>query len=288
MTTVDLSYSIDGGATFPNVIATGEANDGTYAWTVPSTATTAARVKVVAHDAAANSGEDQSDADFTIRLPDTTPPTVTVTAPNGGESIQEGGSTDITWTANDTGLKPGGVTGLAAAIAGIDSVTISYSLNNGSTWTVIATGEANDGTYAWTLPMAPSDSALVRVAAYDTTGNSGSDVSDAVFRITSSTGIGEQIMPVALTLSPARPNPLTGAGTAISFGLTREGSVSLNVFDATGRRVAALAGGSYPEGFHTVVWDGRRQDGSRAPAGIYFYRLVTPEGSRSQRLMVLR
>jgi subtilisin family serine protease len=288
VTTVDLSYSVDGGATFPNVIATGEANDGTYSWTVPATATTAARVKVVAHDAAMNSGEDQSDADFTIRLPDTTPPTVTVTAPNGGESIQEGAGTDITWTANDTGLKPGGLTGLAAAIAGIDSVTISYSLNNGSTWTVIATGESNDGTYAWTLPMTPTDSALVRVAAYDTTGNTGSDVSDAVFRIASSTGVGDPIMPAALTLSPARPNPLTGAGTAISFGLTREGSVSLNVFDATGRRVAALAGGSYPEGFHTVVWDGRRADGSRAPAGIYFYRLVTPEGSRSQRLMVLR
>ena len=153
-----------------------------------------------------------------------------------------------------------------AILAGIDSVTIAYSLNNGSTWTVIATGESNDGTYAWTLPMGSSDSVLVRVAAYDTTGNSGSDVSDAVFRITSSTGVGDPIMPVALTLSPAHPNPLTGAGTAISFGLTREGSVSLNVFDATGRRVAALAGGSYPEGFHTVVWNGRREDGSRAPA----------------------
>ena len=255
---------------------------------LPMTATTTARVRVLAHDAAGNSGEDQSDADFTIRLPDTTLPSVAVTAPNGGEALLEGSTTDITWTASDTGLKPGGLAGFAATIAGIDSVSISYSLDNGSSWLEIVHGYDNTGTYSWTLPMTPSDNALVRVAAYDTTGNLASDESDAVFRITSSTGIGDGVLPAVLTLAPASPNPLAGAGTAISFGLTREGTVSLIVFDATGRRVADLAGGTYPEGFHTVAWDGRREDGSRASAGVYFYRLVTPEGTRSRRLMVLQ
>ncbi|MBI4879023.1 MAG: agmatine deiminase family protein [Planctomycetes bacterium] len=55
VTSVDLYYSTDGGASFPNTIATGEANDGHFSWTVPATPSTRTVVKVVAHDAAANS-----------------------------------------------------------------------------------------------------------------------------------------------------------------------------------------------------------------------------------------
>jgi flagellar hook assembly protein FlgD len=52
--------------------------------------------------------------------------------------------------------------------------------------------------------------------------------------------------------------------------------------------VATLADGEYSAGYHNLTWDGRRLDGTRAAAGIYFYRLVTEEGTQSRRLMVLR
>jgi len=66
VTSVDLYYSTDGGATFPFVIATGEAHDGRYTWTVPGTMSENCRVRIVVHDGNANSGQDLSDADFTI------------------------------------------------------------------------------------------------------------------------------------------------------------------------------------------------------------------------------
>ena len=53
--TIDLSYSTDGGSTFPNVIATGLANTGSYNWTVPAT-TTQVYVRVTAHDVVCSSG----------------------------------------------------------------------------------------------------------------------------------------------------------------------------------------------------------------------------------------
>ena len=56
----------DNGLTYPNTIATGEANDGTYPWTVPDTPSATCMVKVVALDAAGNSGEDVSNASFEI------------------------------------------------------------------------------------------------------------------------------------------------------------------------------------------------------------------------------
>ncbi len=75
VSSVDLAYSTDGGATYPNVIATGLANSGSYAWTVPNTVTSLARVRATATDPDANQGEDASDADFTIGCP-----TITVSA----------------------------------------------------------------------------------------------------------------------------------------------------------------------------------------------------------------
>jgi len=67
VTAVDLAYSTDGGATYPNVIAAGLANSGSYDWTVPDAPTTTARVRVTAHDPFANTASDASDVDFVIQ-----------------------------------------------------------------------------------------------------------------------------------------------------------------------------------------------------------------------------
>jgi beta-lactamase superfamily II metal-dependent hydrolase len=119
---------------------------------------------------------------------DVTPPLVTVSSPNGGEIWAIGSSHNITWTATDD--------------VGVASITIQYSTNNGTTWSSVATGEANDGAYAWTVPGIPTSQALVKVTAYDAAANSGSDVSNAVFTvdiptftIVASAGAGGMISP---------------------------------------------------------------------------------------------
>ncbi|MCP4591719.1 MAG: hypothetical protein GY842_13345 [bacterium] len=66
VTGIDLYCSTNGGSSYPHLIATGEVNDGAYAWTAPSMWTDRYRIKVVAHDADLNMGEDESDADFTV------------------------------------------------------------------------------------------------------------------------------------------------------------------------------------------------------------------------------
>lgn len=67
--TVDLSYSTDGGVTYPNTIATGEANDGVYSWTVPTVFSSNVRVKATATDSHGLSSSDDSDANLTIASP---------------------------------------------------------------------------------------------------------------------------------------------------------------------------------------------------------------------------
>jgi hypothetical protein len=45
--------------------------------------------------------------------------------------------------------------------------------------------------------------------------------------------------------------------------------------------------GALAAGFHSVTWDARAQ-GEPVPAGIYFYRLDTAEGTRSRKLLVVQ
>jgi hypothetical protein len=113
-----------------------------------------------------------SDTEESAVIVDNTPPTITVTSPDGGERWFGCTEHDITWTpATDSiGLptKP---------------ISLYYSTDNGLTWRPISLDEANDGGYSWTVPCESSEQSLVRVGAVDLAGNTGSDTSDAVFAI---------------------------------------------------------------------------------------------------------
>ncbi|MBN1514921.1 MAG: agmatine deiminase family protein, partial [Phycisphaerae bacterium] len=66
VTAVDLYYSTDGGLTYPNLIAAGLPDTGSFIWTAPSIVAHHCRVRAIAHDADAHTGQDESDADFRI------------------------------------------------------------------------------------------------------------------------------------------------------------------------------------------------------------------------------
>ncbi len=66
VTSVTIVLSTDGGATYPDTVAAGEPNDGSYMWTVPDVDSKTARIKVVAYDGVPNEGSDESDSDFTL------------------------------------------------------------------------------------------------------------------------------------------------------------------------------------------------------------------------------
>ena len=119
--------------------------------------------------------------------PDTQAPVATVTSPTGGESWAVGSTHNVTWTATDNNV--------------VASVDLALSVDGGATFpTAIASGLANSGSYAWTLPYTPSASARVRVTAHDGVGNFGADSSHANFTlagwtVTASTGTNGTITP---------------------------------------------------------------------------------------------
>ncbi len=66
VTSIDIYYSASGSDGPYVLISTGETNDGSYDWNVPPTPTEDAWVKVIAYDPSSNTGEDISNAAFTI------------------------------------------------------------------------------------------------------------------------------------------------------------------------------------------------------------------------------
>jgi hypothetical protein len=84
------------------------------------------------------------------------------------------------------------------------------------------------------------------------------------------------------------PNPLRSQGT-ITFVQARPGPVRVALYDLSGRRVRTLMDeANHPGGYHDVRIDGRRDDGSRLPSGVYFYRAETGEGTASGRFVVTK
>lgn len=218
LASLTLEYSDDNGSTWNN-ITTGEANDGTYSWSpVPSINTAQALVRLIAIDQVTQTGSDVSNATFII---DSTLPTITantLTAPNGGEHLRGGSTTNITWTSaeiTDTYLRA-------------NPITLDY--HNGTTWVEIANTEANDGTFSWsTIPSLNIANAQVRITAYDAAGNSASDTTNAVFTIDST-------LP---GISSAETQDLDGNGQIdnIKFTFTEnilDSSVTASDFDIAG------------------------------------------------------
>ncbi|MGB9561902.1 MAG: hypothetical protein ACPL6C_03725, partial [bacterium] len=108
-----------------------------------------------------------------------TPPSVTVTSPNGGENWVAQSTQSITWIATP-GTYP----------LKTNPITIYYSTTgSGGPWKLIAANEQNDGSYTWTLPATTSNNAYIRVTAEDNAwpSNMGSDISDNAFRIIAAT-----------------------------------------------------------------------------------------------------
>ncbi len=90
-----------------------------------------------------------------------------------------------------------------------------------------------------------------------------------------------------IALEPNAPDPFFTA-TRFSYSLPAPGLVRFGVYDVAGRLVRVLVRGYEGAGAHASVWDGKGDDGSRLPPGIYFARLQVAQEVRVRRVVMLR
>ncbi len=154
---VNIDYSIDNGFNW-NVLANNiQASQNNYLWTIPSNiASNQVFVRVTSVAVPSISSVSNT---FTID-------NLNVTSPNGGEKWQSGTTQNITWQSQF-----------------INNVNLYYSLNQGSTYTLIASNvQASLGTYAWVIPSnISSTNSIIKVV--HSTNNLIADSSDNNFTL---------------------------------------------------------------------------------------------------------
>ncbi|HYW68252.1 MAG TPA: T9SS type A sorting domain-containing protein, partial [bacterium] len=84
-----------------------------------------------------------------------------------------------------------------------------------------------------------------------------------------------------------QPNPAR-TGTTIQFVLASPTEVTLDVFDAAGRKVTSLEDGLVSAGPHDSPWDLSDSEGNTVASGVYFYRLEAGDETFTRKLIVVR
>ena len=180
---------------------------------------------------------------------------------------------------------------------------LQYSSNGGSTWQTVATF-ARGGTYAngtfynavVTLTPGPvtfSTTAKLRFICDASDNNDDVYIDEILFRGNTSAAFakaGTSVNAVAsapedFQLHQNYPNPFNPS-TRIRFDLPEAMEVKLTIFNTLGEEVATLVRQYHEAGSHEVEWNGRLSSGTRAPSGVYLYRLEGA-GLRTVRKMTL-
>lgn len=126
-------------------------------------------VRVIGENVPSDANNDgTSNQDYALvkynAVPEGDPPSVDVTSPEGGETLEAGMEEDIIWTTEE-GDDP------------IDHVNLWYSTDGGASWDPIASQIEDTGNFTWTVPNEPSTESIIRAQVKDMEGRSGEDES---------------------------------------------------------------------------------------------------------------
>jgi hypothetical protein len=156
---VRIRYSTDNGSNWA-IVADGIPNSGEYDWTVPDTKSSQCLVRI---NAVNTEGTPYDISDNTFSIGGIVP-TITITAPNGGETLTGGSAYTIRWQSSIT----------------FDKVDIEYY--NGTQWVVIINGAPDTETYSWPVPNLSTNAARIWMKGWSSEGNA-VDYSDSTFSI---------------------------------------------------------------------------------------------------------
>jgi hypothetical protein len=175
---------------------------------------------------------------FTFNTSNAPVPSVTLLAPQGGETWVAGTEHELRWTA-------GGGTGEL-------NVSLSYStVGPGGPWTPIADNETNDGSFNWTVPDAPSANCFITATASDgfSPPKTASDQNDAPFTIK------EAPVPLSVNVTSPAGGETWLAGSAQNISWSSSGG--------NGNRTVLVESSTLsPDGPWTALETGGPDDGS--------------------------
>jgi flagellar hook assembly protein FlgD len=94
-------------------------------------------------------------------------------------------------------------------------------------------------------------------------------------------------IPVVTALQGNYPNPFNPV-TTIRFAAKDSGRMSLLVYNTKGQLVRTLVNGDVKAGNHSIVWNGKDDNGKPVSSGVYMYRMQTTGYSKTQKMMLMK
>jgi len=88
-----------------------------------------------------------------------------------------------------------------------------------------------------------------------------------------------------ISLAHPFPNP-SGGAVNIQYELFEPTPIQLSIIDLYGRTVRILEDGTQNKGIHKIIWDGRNDDGSLCPPGIYLIRIICNNTILSRQIIL--
>ncbi|MEL7363526.1 MAG: T9SS type A sorting domain-containing protein, partial [Bacteroidota bacterium] len=217
---------------------------------------------VTAFDAAGN----ENDFLESARAEATPQDDVAPAPPTGFAAVLDAGTVALTWVAN--------------ADADLEGYRLYRDL--ASAPTALLAALSADATAYTDADVEDGTAYFYRLTAFDDDGNESAFSDEVEVRVTTVSADEGPALPTAYALDGLYPNPVSGTAT-VSYALPEAASVTVEVFDLLGARVAVLTSTEQPAGYHEIGWT---PDG--LAAGTYLLRLRAGDFAATQRLVVLR
>ena len=94
--------------------------------------------------------------------------------------------------------------------------------------------------------------------------------------------------PIIVTgLNSNYPNPFNPE-TNISYSVAKSGKVSIRVYNLKGQLVKTLVNREQQSGNHNVIWHGTNEQNNTVASGVYFFRMVTEEYTKTNKGILLK
>ncbi|MDO9578414.1 MAG: SBBP repeat-containing protein [Candidatus Cloacimonadales bacterium] len=180
----------------------------------------------------------------------------------------------------------------------------SYSLTSSGEVNIFVAKMDADGNWQWATRAGGSTIDVGEAITIDNNGNSyvtGRFYGTATFGSYSLTGSGEgdifvaklgnetsvenEFIPTKMELSNY-PNPFNPE-TTISFSIQQNSKIELEIFNVKGQLVKSLINGQQNAGDHSVIWNGKDDNGNNVCSGIYLYKLQVNNKSVAIRKCLL-
>lgn len=232
-----------------------------------------------------------SDGDSICNVLDTDPETSFSTYPPDPCSTPTPTYTGLAWVIPLENLNPFGP-GNDVTLERITKV--EWRVDGGEWHLAVPSDGSWDGTeeaFNFTTDSLGTGTHVVQARAFQTCGNSDTSFAcDTLSLDTSGIGPGAAGSGAAVSIG-ARPNPF-GANIGLTYFVPgaagQNVSVSVVVYDVTGREIRRLVEGLDRTGLRGIAWDGRDAGGRLVPGGIYFVRLTADAAAATAKVVLTR